>query len=257
MKAIILSAGQGRRLLPLTAEMPKCALPVNDHSVLAWQLHQIGRCDIDEVVVVTGFAAGTVERIVQDVRSVPTRTVHNPHFDQHDNLGTCWMTRAEMREPFVLINGDTLFEAEVLDRLLAAKPRAPITLATNTKASYDADDMKVTVSENRLLHVGKHLAAASVNGESLGITRFDEIGAALFRTSLEQFIERPGSDRLWYLSAIDALAGKNSIAVCPMDGLEWCEIDTQEDLRAARNLVAGWVPPDIEVSFGADVATGI
>ena len=56
MRAIILSAGQGRRLLPLTAEVPKSAILVNQQSMLEWQLQEIAQCAIDEVVVVTGFA---------------------------------------------------------------------------------------------------------------------------------------------------------------------------------------------------------
>ena len=48
MKAIILSAGQGRRLLPLTQSTPKAALAVAGRSVLEWQLHEIARCAVDE-----------------------------------------------------------------------------------------------------------------------------------------------------------------------------------------------------------------
>lgn len=256
MKAIILSAGQGRRLLPLTADLPKCALPVNGSSVLEWQLNQISQCDIDEVIVVTGFAAAAVEQIVRDVRSVPTRTLHNPYFSQYDNLYTCWMAQSEMHEPFVLINGDTLFEAEMLDRLLTAESECPITLATDTKPDYDADDMKVTIVGNRLVRVGKDLDASRVNGESIGLTQFDAVGAALFRTTLNRLIDRRDGARLWYLSAIDVLARERRVAVCRMDGLDWCEIDTRRDLQAAQTLVGGWYSPFSGVSFRASAVTG-
>ena len=111
MKAIILSAGQGRRLLPLTADKPKSALPVGDRSVLEWQLHEISQCDVDEVVVVTGFAADVIDDIVARQTSVPTRTLYNPFFAQCDNLGTCWVAKPEMQGEFIIINGDTLFVA--------------------------------------------------------------------------------------------------------------------------------------------------
>ncbi len=256
MKAIILSAGQGSRLLPLTTNLPKCALPVNGRSVLEWQLYQISLCDIDEVIVVTGFAADAVEKLVRDVLGVPTRTLHNPDFSQHDNLGTCWMAQSEMHEPFVLINGDTLFEAEMLDRLLTAESEGPITLTTDSKPNYDADDMKVTMVGNRLARVGKELDVSNVNGESIGMTRFDTDGAALFRTTLNRLIDRGDGTRLWYLSAIDALARDGQVAVCRMDGLDWCEIDTHEDLRAARTLVSGWYPPYSGVSFRVGAVSG-
>ena len=74
MKAIILSAGQGKRLLPLTENSPKCALPVQARSILEWQLGQIAQCDIDEVVVVTGFGARNVEAIIAENQGVPVRS---------------------------------------------------------------------------------------------------------------------------------------------------------------------------------------
>ncbi len=60
-------------------------------------------------------------------------------------LGTCWIARGEMDGPFVLINGDTLFETDVMQRLFKDVTRYPITLATDQKVSYDDDDMKIWV----------------------------------------------------------------------------------------------------------------
>ena len=64
MKAIILSAGQGRRLLPLTAGTPKCGVEIAGQSLLEWQLGEVAQCGIDEVVVVTGFHADIVDDLV-------------------------------------------------------------------------------------------------------------------------------------------------------------------------------------------------
>ena len=126
MKAIILSAGQGKRLLPLTKNAPKCSLPVQGQSILEWQLGEIARCDIDEVVVVTGFGARKVEAIIADTTAVQARTFFNPFFAHSDNLGTCWVAREEFSEPFVLINGDTLFEAAVYSVFCASPQVCPL-----------------------------------------------------------------------------------------------------------------------------------
>ena len=64
MKIIILSAGQGRRLLPLTQSRPKCSLLINGRPLLEWQLREISLCAVDEVVIATGYEAGVVEEIV-------------------------------------------------------------------------------------------------------------------------------------------------------------------------------------------------
>lgn len=239
MKAIILSAGQGRRLLPLTESTPKCALPVAGRSILAWQLSQIACCAIDEVVVVTGFGADQVDEIAASAKAPRVRTLYNPFYALSDNLGTCWVAAAEMDQPFVLINGDTLFEAAILERLLASRGDMPVTLVVDRKVSYDADDMKVVVEDGRLRRVSKTLTTG-VNGESIGMMLFLGAGPALFRDTVAHLMRYREGVKRWYLSAIDELAQCHPVQTCDIHGLPWCEVDEAEDLAHARQVVSGW-----------------
>lgn len=240
MKAIILSAGQGRRLMPLTSNMAKCCLPLHGISILEWQLSQIAKCDIDETVVVTGFAYEMVDAIVDRVEGINVRTLHNPMFAHTDNLGTCWEARFEMDGPFVLMNGDTLFEAAVLQRLLETRKKYPITLATDTKSHFDLDDMKIIVDGERLLKVSKQLDIRLVSGESIGLMVFDQAGATAFTQKLEVMMDKSDALKLWYLSAIDQLAGEGLAGICPIHGLSWCEVDDASDFAAAADVVKSW-----------------
>ncbi|MEQ8514441.1 MAG: phosphocholine cytidylyltransferase family protein [Chromatocurvus sp.] len=246
MKVVILSAGQGSRLLPLTEKRPKCAIEIAGTPVLEWQLRSISRCpEVDEVVVVTGYATDQVEAIVADFNSegVRVRSLHNPFFAASDNLGTCWIARHEMQEPFVLINGDTLFEAEILQRLLGSATQGPITLTVDRKAEYDEDDMKIILDGGRLRQVGKKLDMEKVNGESIGMTRFTDKGANVFRAELERSMRFGSGLKRWYLSAIDVIAQKHPVRACFIDGLSWCEIDTHADVESANDVVRAWSRP--------------
>ncbi len=240
MKALILSAGQGRRLLPLTADRPKSSLEAGGRSLLAWQLAEFSNTAITEVVVVTGFAAEVLEGIVERTVTPRTRTLYNPFYAHCDNLGTCWIAREEMSEPFLLVNGDTLFEAAVVQRLLDGAGDRPITLAMDRKESYDDDDMKVIVDGERLQRVGKQLPGEQVNGESIGMMVFDPEGAALFRRKLDQLMRSDEGRGRWYLSAIDELARLDQVAVQSIEGLSWCEVDDQQDLAHADTVVQRW-----------------
>ena len=124
MKAIILSAGQGGRLLPLTEALPKCLLPIGDQTILSHQIRSLNACGISDIAVVTGFAAGAVEATLDELPSslATPRCVFNPFFNVADNLASCWMARHEMAHDFILLNGDTLFEPAVCERLLQAPP---------------------------------------------------------------------------------------------------------------------------------------
>ena len=147
MRAIILSAGQGKRLHPHTAEIPKCLLPVRgEEPVLEVQLRALAACGVSEASVLVGFGAQRVEDFLREhpLPGIRVKTVYNPFFATSDNLATCCWARSEMQGDFILLNGDTLFETAVLGRLLASPP-ATLTLAVDRKAAYDDDDMKVAV----------------------------------------------------------------------------------------------------------------
>ncbi len=242
MKAIILSAGQGRRLLPLTADKPKSAIAVLDRSVLEWQLNEIAQCAVDEVVVVTGFAADVIDDIARRQTAVRVRTLYNPFFAQCDNLGTCWIARHEMQGDFIIVNGDTLFEAAIMRRLLATDVGAAVTLVTDSKPAYDDDDMKVVVRDGRLRRVGKQLDRAEVNGESIGMMCFRREGGARFTAQLDHMMRYGTGLKQWYLAAVDKLADDGLVATCPIDGLSWCEIDDRADLERAARVVSAWYP---------------
>ena len=244
MKAIILSAGQGRRLLPLTEVKPKCCLRPGALSILEWQIRELSAAGIDEVVVVTGFGYQKVEEIVDRVKGLRVRTLYNPFYGQSDNLGTCWIGRGEMDGPFVLVNGDTLFETAVLQHLMKDVSSYPITLATDQKVSYDDDDMKIRSEGIRLCRVGKRLDLSHVNGESIGMMYFDIAGAQIFVRKVEELMRQGDGLTRWYLSAIDELAQAGVVGISSIHGLSWCEVDDPVDLAYAETVVKTW--PDRE-----------
>ena len=242
-KAIILSAGQGSRLLPLTEQMPKCLIDISGRSMLEWQLLGLAAAGVREAVVVTGFRADLVEEALLRISpaSMKGRTLFNPFYKLADNLASCWMVRHELKGPCLLLNGDTLFEAEIARRLISA-PTAPITVTIDRKPRYDTDDMKVETEGAQLRAIGKTLSAEQVNGESIGFLRFDVDGAAQFVAEIERTMRTAEGPGLWYLSAIHKLAKAGTdVRTALIEGLQWGELDFQADLVRARALTAGWL----------------
>ena len=238
MKAVILSAGQGKRLLPLTADCPKCILPVQGRSLIEWQIDELAKCGIDQVTVVLGFRADKVERILRErYGSHRVKTIYNAAYAVSDNLVSCWAAHDEMRSDFVLLNGDTLFEAAVMQRLLDTHDR-PVTVAISHKGDYDADDMKVELDGCRLVKIGKDLLPDQVDGESIGMILFRGQGPRLFRIALETALRTPSAQTKWYLSVIDEMARSMPVWTCSMKGLQWCEVDYHADLKLAEKVVS-------------------
>jgi len=235
--------------MPLTEVTPKCCLrPWGDVSILEWQISQLAVSGVDEVVVVTGFGHDAVEKIVQQIKGIRVRTLYNPFYHLSDNLGTCWVARHEMNGPFVLINGDTLFEAAVLQHLLKDAGHFPITLATDQKISYDDDDMKIWSERDRLCRVGKKLDRSHVNGESIGMMVFHQTGAEIFVKKIENLMRKGDGLKRWYLSAIDELAQSRVVGISSIHGLSWCEVDDPVDFAHAEQVVKTFPvrPPSVQ-----------
>ena len=241
MKAIILSAGHGRRLLPMTAEIPKCLLDIQGRTVVEWQIDHLIENGINNVTVVVGYGADQVE-VLLDRRYGPgqVKTLYNPFFDVADNLATVWMARGELTGDFLLLNGDTLFEPAVVRRLLDSPVKA-ITLARDHKSRYDSDDMKVCLDGDRLLKIGKDLESDRVDGESIGMLLFREQGGELFKHAVAQTMYTPVALKQWYLSVIDQLAAGGHVWSQSINGLQWGELDYPVDLDKALDMVADWL----------------
>jgi choline kinase len=241
VKAIILSAGQGRRLLPLTAQIPKCLVEVSGRTLLEWQLRALADAAVKVVTVVVGFGADDVERhiIERAPAGMDARTLVNPLWNRADNLVSCLAARGEMTEDFLLINGDTLFEPAVVTRLCASREN-PVSLAVASKALYDDDDMKVCCDAGRVTRVGKDLPLDRVGGEAIGMSLYRGTGPRLLGDAREEVAGEPGADRRWYLSAVDRLASRGLVRAESVDDLGWVEIDYLRDLAPAVALTARW-----------------
>ena len=237
MKAIILSAGRGSRLLPLTEDRPKCLLPIASTSVLGLQLDTLEAAGIDNVVVVTGFHSHLVEAELKSRKGqMPVECIYNPFYQVADNLASCWMARHHMNEDFLLINGDTLFEHSLLEAVLKS-PEQPIQITIDKKKSYDSDDMKVALDGTRLLAIGKTLSKSETHGESIGLLRFMGHGRDQFIHMLETILRTPDGTSVWFLTALDRIARQGAnIGTLNIHGYRWQEIDTPEDYDDAWAL---------------------
>jgi choline kinase len=240
-KAVVLSAGQGRRLLPLTADRPKALVELSGRSVLEWQLRALEAAGVREAVVVTGFGAAAVDAELSrlDLGRLLARTMFNPFYTVSDNLATCWLARHELAGGSLLLNGDTLFEPAIAERLLAA-PDAPVTVTIDRKPAYDADDMKVLTEGDRLLAVGKTIDA--YDAESIGFLRFSAQGAAAFGEVVDGIMRGPDGLKRWFLSVINELAQtRDMVRVQSIEGLGWGEMDFPEDVQRNAELTRRWL----------------
>jgi len=234
--AVILSAGQGKRLAPFTDTRPKCLVPVNDRPILDWQLRALADAGVEHVTVVTGFGAESVEVFINvSAHQVGVQCVFNPFYAVSDNIGTLWVARDFLTDDCLLINGDTLLDPRIIRKVIG-EATAPVSVTVDHKAQYDADDMKVRIKNGCLASIGKALADP-IDGESIGMLRFIDDGSDRLRDALDTIIKTPEGLQLWYLSVIDSLAQQMPVGTVSISGLPWAEIDFPSDLTKAADVV--------------------
>ena len=241
-RAIILSAGQGSRLLPLTADLPKCLLRLSGKTLIAWQIDALFANGVEEIHVVTGFQADLVEQeLARLARPGLTLRAHfNPFYKVADNLGSCWIVRETMTGDFLILNGDTLVAHPLVARVQEDGANFPICVTVDVKPDYDSDDMKVERDGDRLVHIGKTLGAQQSNAESIGFLAFRGEGGALFRAAVEAMMRTPVGVENWYLKVIDQLAPTGKVRTLSIEGMEWGEVDFLNDVDVAEKLTARW-----------------
>jgi len=240
--AILLSAGQGSRMLPLTAERPKCLIEFSGRSLLEWQVEMLARGGVKRIDVVTGFMTDMVDAVITGIADsrVTGRSYFNPFYKVADNLGSCWIAREAMKSDFLILNGDTLVSEEVVQRV-QQRSDWPIAVTVDVKPAYDSDDMKVTrETDGRLSRIGKTLTAAESNAESIGFLAFRGEGSALFRDAVRAAMRTPEGVQHWYLKVIDSLATTGKVGTVSIEGLGWAEVDFLNDIETATSLTDGW-----------------
>jgi choline kinase len=236
---MVLAAGAGRRLQPLTDDLPKTLLPVDgDRTILDIALHNLKHVGLDEVVVVTGFAAHRIDERRDELErrhGVRLELVLNPKAEEWNNAYSLWCAREALREGAILVNGDTVHPASVEERVLEA--RGPdLVLAVDQEKELGEEEMKLHVTADGFLdRINKSLDPATAHGEYIGVTLVEPAAAGPLADALEATWRRdPG---LYYEDGFQELADRGGrIVAAPIGAVEWVEVDDHADLARAREV---------------------
>ncbi|WP_404710710.1 NTP transferase domain-containing protein [Sphingomonas sp. MMS24-J13] len=231
MKAIILAAGQGTRLLPFTRDHPKCLVPVGGKAILDHQLDALAAAGVEDVLVVGGYL---IKRLEQHLSQLPARTrpglICNPFWSVANSIGSVWTARWHLAGPFLLMNGDTILATDLIgDALRAAQPG--VNLVVERATTFALDDMRVAVSDGRISRVGKDLDDAASGHRSLGMIIATGGGGAEYADALDAVICAQGGAQRFHHAVIDHLAVNGQVSAIETGSPTWIEIDRPEDIE--------------------------
>jgi choline kinase len=230
--AVILCAGGGTRLRPLTDDRPKALVDVGGETILGRAVRLLVAAGVRHLVIATGYRERAVREALARCAAEVT-FCHNADYERTQNSVSLHRCAESLRgRGFFKLDGDLLFEAAVLGRL-EASPGA-LAVAVDKSVLLGEEEMKVETEGDRVLRFGKKLDPARCSGESIGIERVDGASSRLLFDALAK-AERDGRTDLYYEDVYGELVtGGLDARFVDVSDLPWFEIDTPDDLALAR-----------------------
>ncbi len=230
LQAVILAAGQGKRLLPLTRDIPKALLPLNGTTgitILEHQVELLKQLGVDEILVVVGHGKDRVKDTLCD----RVRYVENMEYQSTNSIYSFYLTLKHLGSEVLILNGDVLFPREVLERLMFSPYEG--VLSVDTGAHLDEETMKVALNGSLVMDIRKDLSSQDAHGENLGVLLFRGKALAVLSKVVKEMVGR-GETNHWIPAAFREMLSLYPIYAVDVKGLPWIEIDFPEDLEQAQ-----------------------
>ena len=235
MKAIILAAGLGKRLHPLTANRPKCLVDFGNGAILDHQIEAMLAVEVEDFVIVVGYEAEQVivhcTNKLRDRPEVTVRFVENPDYDKTNSLYSLFLAQHELDDDLFLLNCDIVFHTQIARRL--AEIDRPNVIAVDLKAPRAVEEMGVRLAAQGCVEaISKQLDPATSHGLSAQLARFCGSGARTLAAEVERLSALDGQ-MLFPTSAYGPLIEARQLFGVDVSDLPWAEIDSIEDYEQA------------------------
>ena len=233
--ALLLAAGTGSRLYPLTEEAPKCLTIVNGMSIIERLISNLKQNGFKRLVVVTGHLKKHImDFLGNQIGGIKIEYVFSPLYKTTNNIYSLWMARKIINEPFLLFESDLVFDGSLLDAM-----RYPDRIAVAKMQSW-MNGTCVTINKSQRVE-----AFLAGNADSFGDTRYKTVN--IYSISLKSWREivnrldkriADGKVHDYYETIFSEMIADGSLSFenVSFDGKPWYEIDTIEDLAEAEKL---------------------
>ena len=261
--ALLLAAGTGSRLQPLTDESPKCLTEINQTSILERLVHGLRSWDFERLVVVVGHLdvclRSYLDRLVSSLGSGLTiEYVSSAKYRTTNNIYSLWEARHAIQEPFLLLECDLIFDEALLGQMLEPDRIAVshiLPWMNGTTVSLDSSDQVTRFHLGRSqLQLSRNQSVGELTHKTVNMYSFSHSSWLRVSQKLEQYISAGRVNGYYEAVFAEMVAeGELSFEAVFFDDQRWYEIDTLEDLHEAERLF----PPQRLTDFrrGRDITS--
>jgi NDP-sugar pyrophosphorylase family protein len=260
MKAVILAAGQGTRLRPLTNNLPKCLVQVHGKPLLQYQLESLEKARIRHCVIVVGYLGDKVQwHFGPRFGNVRITYVTNEIFERTNNIYSLWLARHELNDDILLMEGDLLFDDGLLGDIIKNQ-HTNVAVVDNFHPPMNGT---VILERNGLsthMVLGSQQSADFDYRHALKTVNIyvlsRETLASQLLPSLDQYIDHGLTNEFYEAVMAQLIAnGELQMAVHLTGNRMWTEIDTEEDLHQAERLLQSLLIDDNPRRIGVTTST--
>jgi choline kinase len=235
MTYIILSAGKGVKLQPLTLNHPKSLYKLDDRTTILQRLvRKIRKFDAEaEIVVVVGYMYKQIQKELEDDN---VKFVHNPFYSVTSSMGSLWFAKDFLqRENVTIINGDIVASDQLIEDIISQHTDYPCVLLDSTHK--DANKYNVQVQGDLVCVMSKNLTEYA--GNYVSITKLDAVSSRFLLEQLNQMVNEEMYNLFFEDALVQMIFQKNfELYYKDIKDYQWTEVDCVDDLLKARQIQA-------------------
>lgn len=217
--AIILAAGQGKRLNGVSDEKPKGFISVGGETLIERSLRILEKHGITNILIVTGYSREYYETLAEKYDCVTT--INNPSFASSGSMYSYYCARDQLDSDVLLLESDLIYEERAIDALLKSDKDSAILVSGMSNAS---DEVFIETNGGFLVNMSKNPdVLESIEGEMVGISKISyPLYREMIRTCDDLFKDGLNAD---YESCLVQTAKRRPISCLKIGDLVWGEID--------------------------------
>ena len=228
--AVILAAGLGSRLKEKTKLKPKGFVEVEGISLIQRSVDNLLACGIEKIYIGTGYLSEVYEEFAKDYPEI--ETIKSDKYETTSSMYTLYNMRDKLKDNFLLLESDLLYEIDALNHLIKDKAK-DIILASGKTNSNDEVYIDADKSCNLLAMSKKKEELNFIYGELVGICK---ISQSRYKMMCEAF-ENQDNQKIDYEYIMVQTSKIKPFFVKKIENLIWCEIDDEEHLNRALTKI--------------------
>jgi len=236
MKAIILAAGAGTRLSPLTNKIPKSLVKISGKPILGYQIENLIKNNIKNIIICVGYKADAIINFCKN--NYPTADfdfVLNKNYKKTNNMYSLFLARRFLNREVLIMNGDVIFSSKIISATIKNNKSS---IATDV-GRYIGESMKVKIdSEGFICDISKQIKKEEAYGCSIDLYKFQKDDLSMIKQELNRIINKERKLNQWTEVLLQRLFKVKKLRIKPLNirDEKWCEIDDFDDLNTAEKM---------------------